>query len=98
MKRGMFAMLIAALAVAAAVLMTSDRSVVADDASEKPDNVFQKMADAISVPVEMEVKPLKEIKDFQHTADGIEEGSQKAKPKSIRGQSKGPGTPGFLEF
>lgn len=53
---------------------------------EKPagKSMFQVWANWINTPLEMEVKPLKEVDTFQHMSNGIKEGSQKAKKMSLR--------------
>jgi len=77
MKKISFLMVIAVFAVTAA-------SLFAEEGKEKPNTVFQKMGDAISQPIQMEVKPLKEMKTFQSMSDGIREGSKEAKAMSLR--------------
>ncbi|MDD5422658.1 MAG: hypothetical protein WC592_00560 [Candidatus Omnitrophota bacterium] len=90
---------LAVILAAAAVVLVS-MQVFADDGGGK--SIFQSMYDAMNVPckapaksesadvkeAKKEIEAVKKVQIFQNMADGIKEGSAKAKQMSLRTRTK----------
>ena len=59
--------IVAVLAVIAIVAVSAMPLAFAGDGSskDKPDTIFQRLADPLSEPISMEIKPLKKVDNFQ---------------------------------
>jgi len=83
MKKILTLAVMAAIVISAVPLFTAT-GYAADEGRSGGKSLFQQWANYINTPIEMEVKPMKEINTFQDLSTGIKEGSEKAKHMSLR--------------